>query len=87
MPKRDTKGFDEDHMTYLTHHAQQFHGPDAFSDEVQKHLDNPKNWETPQDNFGQVEEHQDQSIANISEGDPPQIPDLKAGERAAAQLI
>lgn len=70
MSKQNTRGFNEDHMHYLAHHAQQFHGPDAFADEVQEHLNNLA---SPEDDQNVAESHQDQAISNLSEGSPANI--------------
>jgi hypothetical protein len=73
----DTKGFDPSHIEFLTHHAQQMHGPDSFDDEVQSHLDAMES----EPNEAQAEEQENkQAIRNLSfSPKPPQPPMAPSG--------
>jgi hypothetical protein len=77
MAKRpDTRGFDDAHIAYLTHHAQEMHGPDDFINEVQQHLDRLGAVEpTGEDQQGAEQMQSKEAIQNVAEGgNPPVIP-------------
>ena len=79
----DTKGFDDNQISYLVSHAQQFHGPSEFDKQVQWHLNKamgvhdptmPEDWENPESDYQQGLLHERQALSNISEGENPVIP-------------